>query len=189
MSTNTRWWWYEKKRDGGGAIGTTLQAAAGRNYVEVGQVLLRHGADINSPGKWQQTPLQLATLLGRLEIVQWPVTHGADVNVKDDMQWTPLHGTTLHRHLEIPPFNGRSAFFGYCWITAPMPWHVRSTNRLHCSLRRPTGNWEVVPLLLEHGVDVDAADDMGHTPYQIALDKEYDDVAQLLLARGVKNIT
>ena len=197
----------------GGAIGTALHAMARKSHVKVGQVLLRHGADLNAPGRWQQTPLHLASLLGHLEIVQWLLIHGANVNATDDMQWTPLHGATLHGHFEVvrtllrykPDLDAQNKI-------GQTPLHVASSqgqvnilrllldhgaDAMVCAIDQSTplllasacGKLEVVHILLEHGVDIDAEDGMGITPYQIALRKEYDDIAQLLLAHGVKSTT
>ena len=46
---------------------------------------------------------------------------------------------------------------------------------------------DIACLLLEYGVEVDAEDKFGKTSYQIALDKERNEVVQLLLAPAAES--
>jgi ankyrin repeat protein len=62
------------------------------NRLDVVQLLLRHGADVNTPGLWGRTPLLFASVRGHLEVVRWLLEHGADVSAKDaDDDFTSLH--------------------------------------------------------------------------------------------------
>ena len=86
----------------GGSYGTALHAASAKGHLKVVQSLLRHGADVNSPGLWGRTPLLFASYRGHLEVVQWLLEHGADVNAKDkDDDWTSLHLAVEGGHFEI----------------------------------------------------------------------------------------
>ena len=49
------------------------------------------------------------------------------------------------------------------------------------------GHLDIACLLLEYGVEVDAEDKFGKTSYQIALDKERNEVVQLLLAHAAES--
>ena len=77
---------------------TPLHAVAegGHNYfrgngVLVAQLLLGRGADVDVPDDHNQTPLHLASNLGRVEIARVLLNAGAKVNTKDDQSQTPLH--------------------------------------------------------------------------------------------------
>jgi ankyrin repeat protein len=65
-----------------------LHAAARRNHVKVGQLLVEHGVQVHALGKWEWTPLHIESVHGHLEIGQLLLEHGADVNAKDNE-----HGT------------------------------------------------------------------------------------------------
>ena len=59
--------------------------------VRVAQLLLEHGADVNTRRDDRWTPLHLASLFGKFEIVQVLIDHGAEVDAVDDFNKTPLH--------------------------------------------------------------------------------------------------
>jgi len=48
------------------------------------------------------------------------------------------------------------------------------------------GNLEVVRMLLDHGADVHAIRDGGHTPFDDAIEKGHTAIADLLRARAAK---
>ena len=72
-------------------------AAEGGHYhsrdkeVLVAQLLLGRGADVDVPDDHIQTPLHLASYLGRIEMVLVLLNAGAKANAKDDLGQTPLH--------------------------------------------------------------------------------------------------
>ena len=195
----------------GGTYGSGLHAASSRNHVNVGQLLLKHGADVNALGQWERTPLHVASVSGNFEIGQWLLEHGADVDAKDDDHWTPLHLAANNGHfkavrmllghnadIDAQDDKGHTALYrmaghGHIDIGRILLEYGadpnsrandQSTPLHHASLN---GQLEGVYLLLERGADVDVVDDEGKTAYQIALDRGYDEVAQLLSGQGVQN--
>ena len=67
----------------GGAWGTALHAAARKNHLEVGRLLLEHGADVNALGMWEWTPLRSHPNLN-ISKSGSGYSNSADVNAKDD---------------------------------------------------------------------------------------------------------
>ena len=197
----------------GSRRGTAFHAASRRNYVNVGQSLLKHGADVNSLGRWGRTPLHIAALWGNLEIGHWLLEHGADVNAKDDNRWTPLHGAANNGHLKLvrtlfrysADTNAQTKIGRTALHLASNHGHIEiarfllnkgadpnsrgndQSTPLHLALFN--GELEVAHLLLERGADVDAEDDKGNTAYQIALKEGYNEIAQLLSGHAIGKTT
>jgi ankyrin repeat protein len=195
----------------GGPLGTALHAAARRNHLKVVQSLLRHGADINAPGRWERTPLLFASVQGHLEVVQWLLEHGANVNAKDaGDSCTSLHlaasygcfeivRTLLKHNTDINARDGSertplyyASSYGLVDIVRLLLNHgadprARAKDQetsLHAA--SSTGKLDITRLLLEHGAEVDAEDKDGRTAYQVASDER---VAQFLLVHGAESRT
>jgi ankyrin repeat protein len=76
--------------------GTPLMDAAANGNIELLKLLLRYGADPDSPGDGTATALMSA--IGHTEIFKILVNHGANIHVRDDygrtvLIWAVLHGT------------------------------------------------------------------------------------------------
>ncbi|KAH9055257.1 hypothetical protein EDB87DRAFT_1813988, partial [Lactarius vividus] len=86
----------------GGGRGAALHAASARNHVEIAQVLVEWGSDVNVRGVWQQwSPLQIATIEGHVEMGRFLLDHGADVDSRADNLWTPLHFATRNGLVDV----------------------------------------------------------------------------------------
>ena len=198
----------------GGPIGTALHAASRMNHPKIVQSLLRHGADVNAPGRWERTPLLFASVWGHLEVVRWLLEHGADVSAKDaDDDWTSLHlavgnghfettrmllehnadinARTEHKYtpLHLAISNGRVDIVRFLLNQGPDLEARDYTLQTSLHMVSSTGNLDIARLLLEHGAEIDAKDNGDRTSYQIASDGGHEEVAQLLLAHGAKRRT
>jgi ankyrin repeat protein len=60
--------------------------------------------------------------------------------------------------------------------------------KMHAGIERDFGRFdsEIVRALLEHGANVDAEDDKGRTPFQIASARRVDKTTKLLSEHGAK---
>ena len=198
----------------GGTIGTALHAASRRNHLKVVQSLLKHGADVNTPGLQGWTPLLFATDEGHLEVVRWLLEHDAAVNAEtDNDNATSLHLAAAYGHFEIcrallkhnanitaRDCRGRIPLYEAC-----SEGHVEMVrfllnhgadpkardNALRTLLHDVSfnGNLDIARLLVEHGAEVDTEDGDGRTSYQIALTNGQDEVVQFLLAHGAARRT
>ena len=84
-----------------GPKGTPLQLSVRAGHITVVQLLVAHGADINSRSAYKSTPLHIALQEGHLEIAKWLLDRGADVNSKGKGGVTPLHIAASEGYLEI----------------------------------------------------------------------------------------
>ena len=78
-----------------------LHLAAIMGHVEVTELLIASGADLEGTDKYGNTPLHYAAHHGRKETGKLLITKGADVNVKRDDGNTPLDNATKYKHTEI----------------------------------------------------------------------------------------
>jgi|ETN07SMinimDraft_1059922.scaffolds.fasta_scaffold40518_2 hypothetical protein len=76
-------------KDRGAGVPPLLWAAL-MGHVEVAELLIANGADLDGTDKYGNTPLHYAAHHGRKETTKLLITKGADVNVKRDNGKTPL---------------------------------------------------------------------------------------------------
>jgi ankyrin repeat protein len=79
-----------------------LCASQQRNYATA-QLLLEHGADVNSRG-WHHNPLYLASLGGSLDLSRLLIEHGADIDAQDDDGRTPFSIALANGHRKLARF-------------------------------------------------------------------------------------
>lgn len=77
-----------QEKDGSGM--TLLHWAADRGYLEMSQLLLAKGLDINGQDADRQTALHYAASCGHKNVIEVLLSHGADVTVKDSDGLTAL---------------------------------------------------------------------------------------------------
>ena len=73
---------------------TPFMIAASLGHIEIAQLILKHGVDINAVNNKGQTALHLAICNNpnSIDTVEFLLAAGADLNVKDkELEQTPLH--------------------------------------------------------------------------------------------------
>ena len=78
-----------------------LHLAAIMGHVEVAELLIARGADLEGTDKHGNTPLHYTAHRGSKETAKLLITKGADLNVKRDDGNTPLDNATQYKHTEI----------------------------------------------------------------------------------------
>jgi ankyrin repeat protein len=78
-----------------------LDISAQEGPLEVAQLLVRAGCDVNEKDLRGQTPLRIAARNGRTDIVKYFLSKGADVDTKGDDGATPLEHAASKGHLDI----------------------------------------------------------------------------------------
>ena len=78
-----------------------LHLAAIMGHVEVTELLIASGADLEGTDKHGNTPLHYTAHRGSKETAKLLITKGADLNVKRDDGNTPLDNATQYKHTEI----------------------------------------------------------------------------------------
>jgi ankyrin repeat protein len=145
------------------------------HYFDVTQLLLVHGADVDSQDDGLLTPLHIASCKELLEVAKLLLEHGANVHMRNNDGRTPLHCASQYQHIDIVRLLlTHSADVGSRDHTQSTPLHLASCE----------GSLEVTRLLLEHGADVRVRDDKGGTPLHDATWGGYIEVMQLLLEKG-----
>ena len=85
---------------------TPLLFAVRQGALDVVQMLVAAGADVQAPAIDESTPLLVAAQNGRFEIARFLLDHGADPNRTNTKGWTPLYLTVTGRDpltTAVPP--------------------------------------------------------------------------------------
>ena len=190
----------------GGVLGTPLHASVLGGRIEVCQLLLAHGADVNSRCGDNWTPLHVALDIRHLKIAKWLLSHGADVNSQEKRGWTPLHLAADNGHIEACRMllehnaevdsrsnNGHTPFLT-AWKSGRNPdilqlfldynadarlYYEKGDTPLHFAAEN--GLLKLAQTLLNRNVEVDSRGSHGCTPLHWASVSGHPDVVQLLL--------
>ncbi|UYV74259.1 hypothetical protein LAZ67_11002694, partial [Cordylochernes scorpioides] len=121
------------------------------------------------------TPLHLATRLGKVEIVRILFKNGAYINVRNEYGHTPLHEALLKNHFEI--FLDLIEAGADCNTRL-----VRETPLMMASQKYDT---RFMKALLKKGVDIDAKDSSGNTAINYSLGRNFQNF-KILYDSGAK---
>ena len=163
---------------------TPLHVASGHGRLEVGRMLIEHGADVTAQDNDGQTPLHLASQAGQLEVGRMLIERGAGVSALNKDGQTPLHLASQAGRLEVSRVLIESG-------AAVSAQNKDGQTPLHLvSLR----NWvpyldssshpEVGRMLIERGADVLAQDKDGQPPLHLALQAGRPEVIRMLIGCG-----
>ena len=171
---------------------------------DVAEMLLKHGAIVNTTNECGKTPLHLAALKDHKDVAELLLSHGANVNAFDNNGGTPL-GCATKKVAELLLTYGAIVNTNwsndYCFFYTPLSeatifGHKDVVELLlaHGADRNPKdkdfalikaasyGHKDVAELLLAHGANANAANCEGDTPLHFAAGAGCKAVAELLLA-------
>ena len=140
---------------------TLLGYASYENSIEVVQVLLENGIDVNIRDGYGNTPLLKATSYWRhgsrycednYAMVKLLIENGADVNAKNDWSWPPLRETNSAKIAKILIDNG-----------ADLNARVSEGNTVFMHKLEFEEQLEIPELLIEYGADINAKNNKGET--------------------------
>ena len=180
--------------------------------LEVLDLLLERGADVNACNKWRETPLLIAANNGHVEAVKRLLQSGADPSLCSEAGWSALTFAAHKGYEEICGLLLAAQAPVNCRVTEDLstplhkacagskPGHVSAVQQLlegdadvHALNKwRETplltaanhGQSEAVEALLRFGADPCKCTDTGWSPLSIAAYKGHDEVVRLLLEEG-----
>ena len=157
---------------------TPLIYALQKISENVPELLINKGADVNAIGSNEETPLYLAAKSGSLEYVKLLLSKGAKINQGDPALIEALKGdyidiiqTLINNGADL---NLRDSYFN----KSALHWAIGS-------LWQKT-NEKIAKMLIAAGADVNIQDNEGNTPLSLAVQKNLDDLVELLKSKGAK---
>ncbi|MHB9146875.1 MAG: ankyrin repeat domain-containing protein [Candidatus Amoebophilus sp.] len=170
---------------------TPLLCACDNDQLEVVKYLIEKGADVNAKGQYGQTTLHWACRQGYLEAVKYLVEKGANIHATDNSGNTPLNWACRQGYLEAVKYlveKGADVNAKTKWVTEFEYEYGYSEHEyvedkydytpLLCACEND--HLEVVKYLIEKGADINAKNQKGETPINIARQKKYKALVNLL---------
>jgi len=145
---------------------TKLHWACIEGDKDVVEFLISKGAEVDRKNKRGQTPLWLAASYGHREIVELLIKKGANINVSNNRGLTPLAMARQRKQNEVVDILLKHG----------------AVETLHGAAA--SGNIDEIKRLLSQGTDINAQNERGQTPLQLALNSDQMEVAELLVANG-----
>jgi ankyrin repeat protein len=160
--------------------------------TEIVKLLAASGANVNLGDNGGRTPLHQAACASPTEIVVILLKNGANPNAQDRNGVTPLHEaarTADEEVLELLLKNNADVAIRHRTYWGPakpleMPLRQPGGTALHDAVQ--WGRCDLVRILVTHKADVNAKDDDGRTPLQVAIDKADSKMIDLLKRSGAQ---
>ncbi|XP_060576349.1 transient receptor potential cation channel subfamily A member 1-like [Ruditapes philippinarum] len=156
--------------------GTSALHLAVQNYqMEVIDLLIENGAEINMQNNTNYTPLHMAVIGGQINIVNQLLDKGADIEARDGDHMTPVHRCAMYGKkdvLEVLLQKGANC-------------NARTSEQMTPLLVASwKGHAAVVEYLLLHKAKVTATDSCMRTALHWTVDQGHYNILQLLMKNG-----
>ncbi len=159
-----------------------LMLAARYDRIEIVQLLIEAGVDINKGNEWGYTPLHTACNYSSPEIQRLLVEKGAIINVKDWRGLTPLMIAAIKNNIDLVRLLIDRGADVRAVYKNENPKHEKSytyETALHYAAMNK--NRDIAHLLINSGADVNHRNKKLQTPLFIAVLKKDDEMVRLLV--------
>ena len=193
---------------------TEFLLAAEQGNLDALKACLEKGVDINATNRQKRTAIIIASLKKHYPCIEFLISAGADIDKQDQTCFNPFLISCLTNDLTLlrivlpakPDLDRLSRFGGVGITPASEKGHVDIVRELltHTDINVNHTNFvgwtplleaivlndggpkqqEIVKLLLDHGANPHMTDKYGKTPLELAREKDYHAIAELLLAAG-----
>ncbi|TGO08253.1 hypothetical protein BTUL_0219g00220 [Botrytis tulipae] len=192
--------------------GPPIQRAAKRGRLEIVQILLHAGADLNAGAGQAGTALCAAASNGHLGVCQLLLNMGSDIHA-ESMNGTALHGAAEWGHVEILHLllahgaridddcklwgtalqmaarQGRLNSFNFLLSRGADIHHIGGCHHNVLQASAHGGNLKIIEQCLDSGINVNIRGGGGvETPLLAAAQQGHAEVVKLLLERGAKDL-
>jgi len=144
--------------------------------------LLEKGAEVNVKAFVGITPLHQAAMGGHIEGAKVLIEHGANLNARSS------DGTALHQIINLSHLlsdrRDANAEMAKLLVESGLELQEFALGNTELHLAALKGHAHLVPLLVQHGADVNARNDFGHTALHYAAQHGYRSVADALITLG-----
>ena len=129
--------------------------------MDIMNILISHGADIDAKDKFGATVLHYAVIFRNTELIRLIISLGADVNARNKNGKSPLH----------------FAMQKFYWddIEATIPQLKKGLSKLY---------QEIIEILVSHGADVNGKDLKGKSILQYATKYKHTAIIEYLISQG-----
>jgi ankyrin repeat protein len=170
-------------------LSTLLCIACQEGRLDAVQWLFNHGADINVRREGLRTPVHIAATNRRPQVLKMLIEHNADIHVRSIFGYSPLHLAASSTVPERDHVDVMQVLLDHG--ADPNALDDDNSTPLHHSSWWQNGNIasrkgtvEGTRLLLKYGAIIDAEDNKGRTPLQLALEHGRHDMVACLKEHG-----
>jgi len=165
---------------------TPLREAHRRDkFPDIARWLLNHGADVNAQGYLGLSPLHTVVAEGHLQVFQILIEHNPDMLAQTDDGASLLHLAARSRSdvgiMQVLLDRGANPNARDKVNSTPLHYLPGSYDGEYSS---PGGTVGGTRLLLKYGATIDAEDETGKTPLQVASERGREDIATCLKEHG-----